>query len=792
MSTSLYCVNRNCQHPNKIADNFCTKCGTPLTKRYLWGLSDQLINKDEIISDRYLIINPGVLLDTKPAQPPETTEEIPAQLIPYLKLFPQRLHIPQVYGFVNDLRYTTIWLLEEAAIAQAGIYAPHEGKILPSLSKSWEKASSLRQLNWLWQIVKLWDLMNNQGVAQTLLNIDLIRVEGSLIKLWYLLPPQKENLPTLIELGQVWQQLIPMTNTNIKDFFVSICEGLIKAQITTGEHLLSILDEAISGIANNLKYSYNIVTFTDKGPTRGRNEDNCYPDHNKSGENLAIVCDGIGGHEGGDLASKMAIDTLVEQVNKIINPPSNNSGQTVLQITPQDIRTQLEKAVKLANDQISERNDSENRNDRQRMGTTVVMGLGQKHELYITHVGDSRVYRITKTNCHQITLDDDISSREVRLGYYLYRDALQHAAGGALIQALGMNVSTNLHPTVQRFIVDEESIYLLCSDGLSEFERVDQHWENKLLPLLEKKANIDDLKKVAKELVLKIANEKNGHDNATVAIMYCQIEGHDWASELIAPAVEKPPTTAGILPLVTPPPAPNNYPTLIQPSPMPGPNIPTGEKNFLNKLRSPLGIGVIFGILLLTGGLVFGLYKMRNQLLTTPQPETTETPKEKSAEVKDQSVKEFNKGTVLSFKVAAELSKINPKTSLIVPADTIMEILQVHPKAKKENFLVELQVCQNPNVTEETNNNTDVKKEIKKGDNLVISEANLEQYKEDFALESSDKKCSKITTSAQNTSANNLPQKAEWKLTIKKPLQSDKDQEGKTPETPETPPKTQE
>ena len=82
------------------------------------------------------------------------------------------------------------------------------------------------------------------------------------------------------------------------------------------------------------------------------------------------------------------------------------------------------------------------------MGTTVVMALPIAPAMYITHVGDSRAYWITRHNCHQITLDDDLASREVRLGYAVYRQALQHSGSGSLVQALGMSTSASLTKTL--------------------------------------------------------------------------------------------------------------------------------------------------------------------------------------------------------------------------------------------------------------------------------------------------------------------------------------------------------
>ena len=99
------------------------------------------------------------------------------------------------------------------------------------------------------------------------------------------------------------------------------------------------------------------------------------------------------------------------------------------------------------------------RQDRQRMGTTLIMALVQAYRLYMTHIGDSRAYLITSTGCYQVMVDDDIASREVRLGYRPYREALLNPASGSLIQALGMSASSALRPTVQQFLLDEDCIF---------------------------------------------------------------------------------------------------------------------------------------------------------------------------------------------------------------------------------------------------------------------------------------------------------------------------------------------
>jgi protein phosphatase len=228
---------------------------------------------------------------------------------------------------------------------------------------------------------------------------------------------------------------------------------------------------------------------------------------------VAIVCDGIGGHEGGNVASNIAIDVIQQQVSQLASVPRDR-------IDPVVLLADLEKAAAAANDKIAVRNDSEGRQGRQRMGTTLVMALPIAHEMYITHVGDSRAYLITRFGCYQVTLDDDVASREVRLGYAVYRDAVMQGASGSLVQALGMGSSNSLHPTAQRFVLDEDCVFLLCSDGLSDFDRVEQYWETEVLPILTDGVDIAQ----AVNNLIEIANKQNGHDNVTIALVQYQIK----------------------------------------------------------------------------------------------------------------------------------------------------------------------------------------------------------------------------------------------------------------------------
>ncbi|NJL88458.1 MAG: serine/threonine protein phosphatase [Coleofasciculaceae cyanobacterium SM2_1_6] len=539
----LNCPNVRCQAVNKLDGNFCQVCGTPLLRRYLWMLGVTMTPQriGETIDSRYLVVQPRLLLDTKPATTPETPEDFPPEIGNYLQLFSQRLHIPQVYGLVRDtgLNAVPIWLLE--GVPMIG------DRLAPELSTVWSGTSPLRQLSWLRQIAHLWEPLQSRSLSATLVSPELLRVHGSLVKLLQL---QSNRHPlSLADLGQHWLTLV-QPQSSIAGFLEELGVRMITGAISNTSQLLAVLDWAIEECSQQVSHQYQVLTSTDKGPTRGGNEDDCYPAAGQIttlGKNLlTIVCDGIGGHEGGEVASHLAISTIqrqVEQFDLQIKYPSAVIEQKLI------------KAVRVANDVISDRNDREQRQSRQRMGTTLVMAWSYAHELYFSNVGDSRAYWITPTSCEQITLDDDIASREVGLGYALYREALKYPSSGSLVQALGMTSAVNLHPAVQRLLLDESGIILLCSDGLSDYDRVEQYWEKLIAPILRGETNLET---VVPQLI-ELANTQNGHDNVTVALIHCQVIPH---KKPISPL-----SFPKVLPPVVTPQAPDSLPAATPASP---------------------------------------------------------------------------------------------------------------------------------------------------------------------------------------------------------------------------------
>jgi protein phosphatase len=710
-AATLYCPNEACQAANPLNHHFCQQCRTPLPKRYLWAVTGgkSLGVDGDILADRYLIIRQFILLDTKPGLVPLVPEMENLHTIKaYLRLFPYRIHIPQIYGvmplgemcrdesFVRQLSdegesQRQVLLLEKPPL-QINNELVSEAQLHKSIDSAWAEATSMRQLNWLWQIANLWQPLASEGVASSLLDPLLIRAEGSIVRLLEL-HAETEKTSTLADLGEFWRaNLLPKTKNAIAEFMTQICDSLISREIHSGEQLVAVLDQGLielgraetssEGIFNSI---VKIVTRTDTGPSRQRNEDSCYPPSGSKISKppqpsaLAIVCDGIGGHEGGNVASNTAIEVIQQKVNLLARESRDR-------IDPTTLLTDLEQAAAAANDKISQRNDLEGRQGRQRMGTTLVMALPIAHEMYVTHVGDSRAYLITRQGCYQITLDDDVASREVRLGYAVYRDAISQGASGSLVQALGMGNSNSLHPTAQRFVLDEDCVFLLCSDGLSDFDRVEQYWESEILPILNNDlTEAADIGSVVDKLT-DIANTQNGHDNVTIALVHYQIKYTEPESILIpnisdfyeARTHDLPTNETSSSQFTSP-----NHRTQVIPD-----TAPAKTRKFTLQL-------ILLPLLLAATGFLAYLFSSQRQISFIKLPTTIPTKPTNQANSTTTSPNQGNKpkraifpaGSLIKIKQAIAFSKTPIPFNEVgsIPSGTILKVLEIPPETPDPN-----------------------------------------------------------------------------------------------------------
>ncbi|TBR57250.1 serine/threonine protein phosphatase [Westiellopsis prolifica IICB1] len=675
-AANLYCPNEACQSPNPLTHKFCQRCSTPLPKRFLWAVADgmKLGNPGDILATRYLVIDKSILLDTKPGYLPQTPDPEKLQSIrPYLRLIPYRLHVPQVYGVISlsdGSQGRDILLLEKPPLKITDdSTASLDVQLCSELTTAWRDATSMRQLNWLWQIAQLWQPLASEGVASSLLSSQLLMVEGSLVRLLEL-RYEEDYVPSLAQLGEFWQQLVSTAKPAIAEFLKEICHSLVTEKIYAAEQLVKVVDKGLSTLGSTQSPAITIATVSDTGPSRQRNEDACYPPSGSiiskppnSNSTLAIVCDGIGGHEGGNVASNLAIETIQQQVQGLTKVPYDN-------LDPNSLLEDLQQAAAAANDKISQRNDSESRQGRQRMGTTLVMALPVAHEMYIAHVGDSRAYWITPHGCYQVTLDDDVASREVRLGYAIYRDAIQQGASGSLVQALGMSPSTSLHPSAERFILDEDCIFLLCSDGLSDFDRVEQYWETEILPLIQGKTDVANVI----ERLLEIANTQNGHDNVTIALVHYQFKYSEPQTkpQLVLPEISEISLTSNTqLPqtLQSRPESGYSRKTQVIPDTQPSKLPRSVPLQFVIIIGLILGAG-LFGTLWMLNGGIFG--KEDNEPRTPTIPNTPSVKFEPSVVPSTPS----DRSHVIQTTTTIQLTNISSPQQAIAPAGSVLKIIK--------------------------------------------------------------------------------------------------------------------
>jgi protein phosphatase len=185
---------------------------------------------------------------------------------------------------------------------------------------------------------------------------------------------------------------------------------------------------------------------TDVGMVREQNEDN-YACLSIGGKTLFVVADGMGGHDAGEVASKIAVETVCEEIRK----------GAASERDPQGL---VERAVQRANDEVRR----EGANKKSDMGTTLSIALIADSTAYIANVGDSRVYWIENGSITQITEDHSLVAKLVSAGKLTQEEARGHPRSNLLYRTIG-NDEIVMADTFQVTLKKGGSL-LLCSDGL--------------------------------------------------------------------------------------------------------------------------------------------------------------------------------------------------------------------------------------------------------------------------------------------------------------------------------------
>lgn len=235
-----------------------------------------------------------------------------------------------------------------------------------------------------------------------------------------------------------------------------------------------------------------ISAKSDVGVVRQNNQDFCLAGEFPDGATWALVCDGMGGANGGNIASETAARTISEKLNFGYHEAMNDNS----------IKHLIVSSVEAANATVFSR--SRNDSTLMGMGTTVVLAIIKNDSLYIAHVGDSRIYIVTKDSINQLTTDHSVVQLMIDRGEIRPEEAKDHPQKNVITRAIGVDAEIRIDFSQE--VYNSGDIVLLCSDGLTNF--VD---ERTILDI----CNTYDSYTLADALVDK-ANENGGGDNVTV------------------------------------------------------------------------------------------------------------------------------------------------------------------------------------------------------------------------------------------------------------------------------------
>ena len=526
-------VCSQCQFENPSSNKFCQECGASLAQKACPSCDRQ------VAIDRQI----------------------------YLKLRLQ-LHqvIPQVYASceLNDRDILLLELEDRSHLTLLVDCLRHD------------RALSMPQvLHWFYEMVSIWEALAPWQCCQSLLDPQNLRIDEDQMLCLQKLFQDPTPAPSLQNLGKIWQFLLDQhSQTQIAALHLLIADLQMGKLITTDElrsrleaiaheiqasfteadimpnpqdlpapdptsvPLESFEDEVAEAVTLQPDdegddmptivlpmqlFSLEDAGRTDIGRTRDHNED-CFgidtqitkiqtpSGRTVRAQGLYVLCDGMGGHASGEVASQLAVDTLRRYFRDYWHgDAANSSGLPPLAV--------IREAVQLANQAIYDVNQQNARSGSGRMGTTMVILLIQETEAAVAHVGDSRLYRYSrKGGLKQVTIDHEVGQREIQRGIeatiaYSRPDAYQ------LTQALGPRDENFISPDIQFFELNEDMVLILASDGLTDNDLLETHCATHIDPLVSSMTNLEQ----GVNQLIELANQHNGHDNITAIAIRAKV-----------------------------------------------------------------------------------------------------------------------------------------------------------------------------------------------------------------------------------------------------------------------------
>ncbi|HEY7743826.1 MAG TPA: Stp1/IreP family PP2C-type Ser/Thr phosphatase [Burkholderiales bacterium] len=248
----------------------------------------------------------------------------------------------------------------------------------------------------------------------------------------------------------------------------------------------------------NLSSVLEVVTATHPGMVRSHNEDSLAADAEIG---LAVLADGMGGYNAGEVASGIAVELIRTEIKKALAKRKTEA------LDGKDAERLIETYAGRANTAIYQASQSQPQYSG--MGTTLVVALWHDNRMSVGHIGDSRLYRLREGALEQITRDHSLLQEQIDSGM-ITREQARHSQNKNLVtRAVGIDpeVETEVHS----YAVQPGDVYLLCSDGLSD-----------MVPDEDVQLTLDSLGSnlpLAAEQLVQQANDNGGRDNISVILV---------------------------------------------------------------------------------------------------------------------------------------------------------------------------------------------------------------------------------------------------------------------------------
>jgi PPM family protein phosphatase len=241
---------------------------------------------------------------------------------------------------------------------------------------------------------------------------------------------------------------------------------------------------------------YKFCAKTDTGRARDNNEDSVVFDE---ATNIAVLADGMGGYNAGEIASGMATAFIKSELSRWLFEAGDGAKS-------KEVRRALEICVDNAN--LSIYNSANSNAHYAGMGTTLVVTVFRDEKLMVGHIGDSRCYRARKGYFEQVTKDHSLLQEQIDAGLITKEQSANSSIRNLVTRALGVEEAVLLE--INEYAVEMGDIYLLCSDGLSDMADDDSIARIMLSGAeLAQKA----------ELLIDLANQLGGRDNISVVLV---------------------------------------------------------------------------------------------------------------------------------------------------------------------------------------------------------------------------------------------------------------------------------